>query len=276
MGTANSCRSCGMAMWVAGKDARRRWIKVNLDGSAHICGVPLTGLGWAPPPFVAPQQPMLMAGGTPQAAAAAHIGPATQPVSDQGRVWVARFVVGVASVALIFLATIPWGTPATPSTPKDPAAGQAAAQRITINPDIAPAAAAPPRPDPPRRETFSLGSTKDDVMAVMGPPREISDNRWWYGSSYVDFRNGRVVNFYNSIHGELKVKMQGAPGKRPAYLTKGLSKDEVLHLQGTPTHLAENRWYYGSSYVDFREGRVADYFNGVLRELKVQAVPTRQ
>ena len=70
--------------------------------------------------------------------------------------------------------------------------------------------------------------------------------------------------------------MQGAARNRPAFLTKGLSKDEVLHLQGTPSRLAGNRWYFGSSYVDFREDRVADYFNGVLQELKIPARSTAQ
>jgi hypothetical protein len=83
-----------------------------------------------------------------------------------------------------------------------------------------------------------------------------------------------VANFYNSIHGELKVKMQGAARVLPAYLAKGLTKDEVLRLQGTPTRLAGSRWYFGSSYIDFQDDRVVDYFNGVLRELKVQAKST--
>lgn len=284
MGTANPCRSCGMAVWVAGKDAHGRWIKVNLDGSAHICGAPMTGLGWAPPPFMMPQQPMLMAGApqpyVPGQPMVPGMQPPVAPVADQGRVWVERFMVVVASVALIFLATIPREGPNGGAASR-PQAAQGPAQRIAApatapGAGALPAVAAPARPDPPRKETFSLGSTEDDVMSVMGPPREIYDNRWWYGSSYVDFGNGRVVNFYNSIHGELKVKMQGAARNRPAFLTKGLSKDEVLHLQGTPSRLAGNRWYFGSSYVDFREDRVADYFNGVLRELKIPARSTAQ
>jgi outer membrane protein assembly factor BamE (lipoprotein component of BamABCDE complex) len=193
--------------------------------------------------------------------------PAPQPVADQGRVWVERFMVGVALVALLYLATIPRDVRSGLSGPRVPAL-QSAVQPV----GIAPASASPARPDPPKKDAFSLGSTEDDVMAVMGPPREIHDNRWWYGSSYVDFRSNRVVNFYNSIHGELKVKIQGAArSSQPTYLVKGLTKDEVLNLQGTPTRLAGNRWYYGSSYVDFREERVADYFNGVLRELKLPA-----
>lgn len=263
MGTANLCRSCGSAVWLAGKDAGGHWVKVNLDGSPHICGAPMTGLGRFPMPLALPPGPQ-----TPPPVpynAAPSLGPAPQPVADQGRVWVERFMGGVALVALLFLATIPRDLRTGPSAPRDPPQ-QAAVQRAAATP----AAAAPAaKPEAPRKDTFSLGSTEDDVMAVMGPPREIHDDRWWYGSSYLDFRNNRVVNFYNSIHGELKVKMQGAARTRSGSLGKGLTKDEVLSLQGTPTRLAGNRWYYGSSYVDFRDERVADYFNGVLRELKL-------
>jgi outer membrane protein assembly factor BamE (lipoprotein component of BamABCDE complex) len=268
MGTANLCRSCGLAVWLAGKDAHGRWVKVNLDGSPHICGLPMTGLGRIPMPLALPPGPQALAP-LPAAyqGAPPSMWPAPQPVADQGRVWVERFMVGVALVALLYLATIPRDVRSGLSGPRVPAL-QSAVQPV----GIAPASASPARPDPPKKDAFSLGSTEDDVMAVMGPPREIHDNRWWYGSSYVDFRSNRVVNFYNSIHGELKVKIQGAArSSQPTYLVKGLTKDEVLNLQGTPTRLAGNRWYYGSSYVDFREERVADYFNGVLRELKLPA-----
>ena len=269
MGTANPCRSCGMAVWLAGKDAAGHWAKVNLDGSPHICGAPMTGLGRYPMPMPlalppGPQMPPPPA--SPYGAPAPPSWPAPQPVADQGRVWAERIMVAAALVGLVFLATVPRDMRNGAPGPRDQAV-QATAQRAAATSG---AAAPGARPEPPKKDTFSLGSTEDDVMAVMGPPREIYDNRWWYGSSWVDFRTGRVVNFYNSIHGELKVKMQGvARTTKPIHLVKGLTKDEVLSLQGTPTRLTGSRWYYGSSYVDFREERVADYFNGVLRELKI-------
>jgi hypothetical protein len=186
-------------------------------------------------------------------------------------------MVGVALVALALLATFPRAPGTGGSTAVDSLVQPASAQRAIGVPSIGVSAAVAGAPaQASRKEFFSMGSSEDDVMAVMGPPREIVDNRWSYGSSYVDFRNGRVVNFYNSIHGELKLKMQGAPRNRPAYLAKGISKDEVIYLQGTPTRLAGNRWYYGSSYVDFQDDRVSDYFNGVLKELKISTRPAAQ
>ena len=281
MGVANPCRSCGLALWVAGRDAGGKWIKVNLDGSAHVCGAQTMvgigiGLGRYPVPYGVPAQPMLPPG-TPYMPPQPPVpsqGP--HPVVDQGRAFVERFMVGVALVALVLLATFPRAARNGGPAPGDHLAQLAASQRVGGAPSIGVSVASAGAPaQASRKDIFTMASTEDDVMAVMGPPREIVDNRWWYGSSYVDFRNGRVVNFYNSIHGELKVKMQGVPRNRPAYLAKGITKDEVLHLQGTPTRLAGNRWYYGSSYVDFQEDRVTDYFNGVLKELKVSARPTQ-
>ncbi len=271
MGVANPCRSCGLAVWVAGKDARGKWIKVNLDGSPHICGAAMmAGMPRYPMSYAMPPQPMLPPGAPYVPPPPAASPSAARPVVDQGQMWRERFMVVVAVVALAFLATWPRQNGFT--VPRDQAVQPAGAQRVaTGSPLGIPAAAAGARAEAPKKESFSLGSTEDDVMAVMGPPREIFDNRWWYGSSYVDFKNGRVVNFYNSIHGELKVKMHGTVRSRPAYLVKGLTKDEVFSLQGTPTRLEENRWHYGSSYVDFKSDRVSDYFNGVLKELKVSA-----
>jgi hypothetical protein len=267
MGTANPCKSCGMAVWVAGRTARGRWIKVNLDGSAHICGAPMTGLGLSPPQFLLPAHPMLVPGAA-QYVPPGPLGPLMQPVAGEGRIWVERFMVGVALLALLFLATMP-REGGNALRGRGPAVVVGAEPASAALPGPAAAGLPAARAEAPRREFFTLASTEDDVLDVMGPPREISDSRWWYGSSYVDFKNGRVVNFYNSIHGELKVKMRGAARTRPMVLSKGLSKDEVLRVQGTPTRLAGSRWYYGSSYVDFREDRVADYFNGVMRELKL-------
>ncbi len=258
MQTANPCRACGMALWVAGKDARGRWIEVNLDGSPHICPAPMTGLSRSLLQ-VASRRPAMPPSAIPQQGVAAPPRPLLQPVVGQGWPRLERFILAVALAVLVFLAATSWGARNGLWGFREQAA-QPAAQR---------AAGTPGRPEPPHKSYFGLGSTEEGVMAVMGPPREIVDNRWYYGSSYVDFRNGRVVNFYNGLQGDLKVKMPGPARKRPPYLAKGLTKEEVLTLQGTPTRLAGNRWHYGSSYVEFQEDQVADYFNGAQKELKI-------
>ena len=281
-GIANPCRSCGFAVWVTGKDGRGKWIKVNLDGSPHVCGIPTMaglgmGLGYGPAIYGTPAQPMLPAGSPTPIAAPPFPSPALASHPLQGPASVDRFMFYVSLALVIGLAWSPWSSrPAKESSPPPEQAGRpAAVQRAVASSPLGVPAAAAGAPAPAqKKEYFSLGSTKDDVLALMGHPRDNdpTGNRWWYGSSYVDFSEGRVVNYHNSLLGELKVqKTPSAAKNRPAYLARGLTSEEVKLLQGEPDRRDQtlNRWYYGSSYVDFRNDRVSDHFNGVLKELKV-------
>jgi hypothetical protein len=42
---------------------------------------------------------------------------------------------------------------------------------------------------------FTVGSTKDEVLAIQGEPTTLTDTSWGYGLSSVYFRNGRVVSW---------------------------------------------------------------------------------
>ena len=42
---------------------------------------------------------------------------------------------------------------------------------------------------------FTIGSTKDEVLAVQGTPTKVGDYEWAYGYSTVEFRNDRVVSW---------------------------------------------------------------------------------
>lgn len=53
---------------------------------------------------------------------------------------------------------------------------------------------------------FSLGSTKDEVLAIQGTPNEINDRYWKYGYSRVDFKGDRVVSWDVSPSSPLKVR----------------------------------------------------------------------
>jgi hypothetical protein len=56
------------------------------------------------------------------------------------------------------------------------------------------------------QETFTIGSTQDDVRRVQGTPSSISDNMWSYGQDVVSFNsNGRVIGYLNNS-GQLKVR----------------------------------------------------------------------
>jgi hypothetical protein len=55
----------------------------------------------------------------------------------------------------------------------------------------------PDAPVDPDRDTFWVGSSKSEVIAIQGTPTLWSENTFGYGGSEVYFRNGRVVNWKN-------------------------------------------------------------------------------
>lgn len=122
-----------------------------------------------------------------------------------------------------------------------------------------------------RGDSFTLGSSRDQVAAAQGTPTQVSKNRWSWGFSYVDFEKERVKSWYSSSMEPLNVVM--TPSREPEndYFTVGSTKDEVLGVQGTPTKLTETRWGYGYSYVDFEKGKVVRWYNSERDPLKVEA-----
>ncbi|MEJ5349294.1 MAG: J domain-containing protein [Desulfosoma sp.] len=109
---------------------------------------------------------------------------------------------------------------------------------------------------------FTLGSTKDEVLRVQGTPTGIRGALWHYGFSSVRFVEDRVAAYDNAF-GNLKVRLLPSQeylaksgGKIPSFFTIGSSADEVLAVQGTPTSIRGNVWFYHFSDVLFRNGRV--------------------
>lgn len=111
----------------------------------------------------------------------------------------------------------------------------------------------------PMERWFTLGATTDEVLRVQGTPTRVEGTKWYYGFSEVSFKNGRVDGFDNYF-GSLRIRMLPAssPGSSdpPATFTVGSSMDEVLAVQGTPTSVRGNLWFYQFSNVLFRKGRV--------------------
>ncbi len=125
------------------------------------------------------------------------------------------------------------------------------------------------------KDSFSIFSTKDEVLSVQGAPDRISGKKWFYGLSSVTFENDRVAEFDN-FDGRLKVKMfpKRLPNKVPSFFTIGSEKDEVLMVQGTPSRVRASVWYYGLDKVFFKNGRVVGYDNFTGR-LKVKLIPQK-
>lgn len=59
---------------------------------------------------------------------------------------------------------------------------------------------------------FTIGSTEEEVLEVMGDPTSLhtagsSTKYFYYGSSRVDFKNG-MVNSYDNVDNKLKVRVR--------------------------------------------------------------------
>jgi outer membrane protein assembly factor BamE (lipoprotein component of BamABCDE complex) len=109
------------------------------------------------------------------------------------------------------------------------------------------------------RDYFTVGSSKDDVLAIQGTPSNFSDQMFWYGSSSVQFRNGKVVSWSDN-YPKLKAKLlPTSPVEAKSFFTVGSTKDEVLAVQGTPSNFSEQMYWYGSSSVQFRNDKVVSW-----------------
>ncbi len=141
----------------------------------------------------------------------------------------------------------------------------------------------PPREGPRRppsgqaadRPYFTLGSFKNEVLRIQGKPQRINGQTWAYGLSEVSFKDGRVWG-YNNFDGSLNVKLTPSvpvpTDQLGGAFSLGASKDEVLSVQGTPTRLDGNKWYYGLSELTFKDDKVVAY-NNFFNALKVVVSP---
>ena len=152
------------------------------------------------------------------------------------------------------------------------------ATAMTLHPTPAPifvpttptATAAPPTPTPIPPTFFTLGSTKDEVLLVQGTPAhwsKFSDNNWNYVTSTVMFdADGSVEGWNNSSQ---NLRLQVVVASTQGTFGSGSTKDEVLAVQGNPSKIDDDRWHYGSSYVEFDyDGRVREWGNGGILKLK--------
>ena len=133
-----------------------------------------------------------------------------------------------------------------------------------------------PARDTPNKDYFTVGSTKDEVVAVQGTPNSLSQWSFGYGGSSVGFENDRVIKWYSSPRNPLKVRIVPArdtPNKD--YFTVGSTKDEVVAVQGTPNSLSQWSFGYGGSSVGFENDRVIKWYSSPRNPLKVRIVPAR-
>jgi len=132
------------------------------------------------------------------------------------------------------------------------------------------------KPQPQSHNSFfTLGSTTSEVLAVQGAPSRVQGQTWIYGLSEVQFKNERVSRF-NNFDGSLKVRMLpddlGDSTPRD-HISIGSSEEQVLLVQGTPTRVEGNRWYYGFAELVFKKGLVFEYDN-YFGTLKMRLLPS--
>lgn len=129
---------------------------------------------------------------------------------------------------------------------------------------------------PGSRSYWTVGSDRDWVIAVQGPPSRIvryegsCEEMLSYGTSLIELENGYVKE-YSNLDGNLKV-LANTPialstQAKPQTWSLGSSTNEVLKLQGTPTRTQQNgsddlaTLYYGSSSILTKNGYVVNYWN---------------
>ncbi len=137
--------------------------------------------------------------------------------------------------------------------PSEAAAPQASADLAPSPAELLPPDLLQPEPEAPI-SFFTLGSTTAEVLTIQGPPSRIQGQTWTYGLSDIQFRNGRVLRF-NNFDGSLRVRMQpeiSEDRKIPAHIAIGSSQEEVLLVQGTPSRVDGDKWFYGFAELVFR------------------------
>ena len=118
-------------------------------------------------------------------------------------------------------------------------------------------------------KSFTIGSTKKEVINVQGTPDSYTDKMFRYGLSRVFFQDGRVTDWSNSTYDLLKVN-HPAVDTTKTYFTIGSTKSEVARIQGTPDSYTDKMFRYGLSRVFFQDGRVTDWSNSTYDPLKVK------
>ena len=126
------------------------------------------------------------------------------------------------------------------------------------------------------KDYFSIGSTRDQVVAVEGTPDHYDDGgrELRYGESRITFQRGRVVSWHMNPSGSLKAKLMPQYPTDAEVFTLGSSKDVVLSVQGTPDHFSDQSFHYGHSMVHFANDRVSGWNEATNYPLSVVLEPS--
>ena len=119
---------------------------------------------------------------------------------------------------------------------------------------------------------FTLGSDKEWVSTVQGPPLQIRGPEWRYGFSTIQFDGNKVISWTNSELNPLKVGIILDPNRfySERYFGVGSRRDEVAAIQGAPDIIEPNKWIYGDAWVEFDEDSVISWQNDASIRLAIR------
>jgi hypothetical protein len=160
-----------------------------------------------------------------------------------------------ANQTLAHGAAQPAGKTSTQSGGRQPSAGSAAR---------------PAQPQGIRLKPYvTVGSTRDEAIALLGQPSAASDEKLVFGRSELYLKDNTVTGWrIDSVASPLRVKLwpQSAVDPDLDFFTLNSTKDEVLAVQGTPTAFSQNSFEYGASIVYFSNNRVVNWKNDPASE----------
>ena len=120
--------------------------------------------------------------------------------------------------------------------------------------------------------TFTKGSTINEVLAIEGTPSSIIGDTYFFGMSSVSFSSGRVVGWQSSPYNRLKVSLPSrSQASNPGVFKQGSTVDDVLAVEGTPSAIIGDTYFWGMSSVSFSSGRVVGWQSSPFNPLKVKA-----
>jgi outer membrane protein assembly factor BamE (lipoprotein component of BamABCDE complex) len=115
-------------------------------------------------------------------------------------------------------------------------------------------------------QNLNLSSSKAEVKAILGTPNRITrgkyEQTWWYGKSYIKFRDNKIVTYYNGPN--LKFEIPPREKRSIQFLDLKSNKNDTLSLLGTPFSLTVDKngketWQYDTAFIQFERNKIIGY-----------------
>jgi outer membrane protein assembly factor BamE (lipoprotein component of BamABCDE complex) len=111
--------------------------------------------------------------------------------------------------------------------------------------------------------TLNIGDSTEKIQAILGTPSSIikqskKTESWQFETAYLQIKENKLVAYSDAI----KLQIELVPNKKSSQkkVLKGSTKDDVIHILGTPSHLSisdtHETWWYGTKYIIFRGAKV--------------------